>query len=160
MNKKAKNLITICIKNKLKLSLAESCTGGMVCSSLVSIPSSSLVFQCGIVSYSNTSKNKILRVPKSVLNKYGAVSKVTAELMVRGLYNLSNADLCMGITGIAGPSGGTREKPVGLVYHSFLLKNNKLIIKKKLHLGTRNQIRIKSTDYCLEEAYKIIKLSI
>ena len=160
MNKKAKNLINICKKNKLKLSLAESCTGGMICSSLVSIPSSSLVFQCGIVSYSNSSKNKILKVPNSVLNKYGAVSKITAELMVRGLYNLSKADLCMGITGIAGPSGGTKKKPVGLVYHSFLLKNTKLIVKKKIHLGTRSLIRKKSTDFCLEQAYNIIKLSV
>lgn len=122
MNKKAKNLINICKKNKLKLSLAESCTGGMICSSLVSIPSSSLVFQCGIVSYSNTSKNKILKVPYSVLNKYGAVSKITAELMVRGLYNLSKADLCMGITGIAGPSGGTKKKTSRISISLFFIK--------------------------------------
>ena len=160
MKEKTQKFLNICIKNNLKISLAESCTGGMVSSAIVSIPLASSVFQYGLITYSNESKSKLLQVPKSILIKHGAVSKQTAESMVKGLFNLSKADFCIAITGIAGPSGGTKNKPVGLVYHSFLLKNKSPIVKKKLYLGNRNLIRKSATAYCLEKSFAIISSSI
>ena len=160
MKNKAQKLLTICIKNNLKISLAESCTGGMVSSEIVSIPSASSVFQYGLITYSNEAKRKLLQVPRSILIKHGAVSKQTAETMVQRLFYLSKADFCIAITGIAGPSGGTKNKPVGLVYHSFLLKNRNPIVKKKIYLGNRNLIRRSATAYCLEKSFAIISSSI
>ena len=160
MIKEARKLINICKVHKLKLSIAESCTGGLICSSIVSIPFASAVFDFGITTYSNESKNKFLKIPKTTLTKHGAVSKKTAELMVISLLKVSKADFCIATTGIAGPSGGTKFKPVGLVYHSFLFRNKKVIVKKNIYKGNRNEIRKRAAKYCLEKSFDIIKSSV
>ncbi len=156
MIKKAKDLVYLCLKNNITVSVAESCTGGMLSSSIISIPKSSAVFQYGLVTYSNYSKNKFLNIPNSILLKHGAVSKETAELMVINLLKLSSTHFSAAITGIAGPSGGTNIKPVGLVYHSFLYIGKKPIIIKKIYKGNRNSIRKSATIFCLEKSFSVI----
>ena len=110
------SLVKILIKKKLKISFAESCTGGMLASLITSISGASKVFNLGIVAYSNKSKMGILKVNKDIIKKYGAVSAECCEAMVVNLAKISKANINVSITGIAGPYGGTKTKPVGLVY--------------------------------------------
>ena len=124
-------LIKKLIKKKLKISFAESCTGGKLSSTITSFKGSSRVFNLGLVTYSNQSKIKILKVKKNVIKKYGAVSHECCKEMVINLSKISKANINISVTGIAGPGGGTKEKPVGLVYIG-LKKDKKIIIKKNL----------------------------
>ena len=124
-------LIKKLIKKKLKISFAESCTGGKLSSTITSLKGSSRVFNLGLVTYSNQSKIKILKVKKNVIKKYGAVSHECCKEMVINLSKISKANINISVTGIAGPGGGTKEKPVGLVYIG-LKKDKKIIIKKNL----------------------------
>ena len=126
------------IKKKLKISFAESCTGGMLSSIITSVSSSSKVFNLGIITYSNKTKMDILKVPKKIIHKYGAVSNECCLSMVKNLSKISKANISVSITGIAGPNGGTKLKPVGLVYIG-IKKGNKVIIQKNLF---RNKNRI------------------
>ena len=103
-------------KKKLKVSFVESCTGGMLSSVITSIGGSSKVFDLGLITYSNKAKIDVLKVPKRIINQYGAVSKECCLSMVKNLSKISNANITVSITGIAGPKGGTKLKPVGLVY--------------------------------------------
>ena len=128
------------IKRKLRISFAESCTGGLLSSKITSISGSSKVFNLSFITYSNESKMNILKVPKKILNKYGAVSKECCLSMVKNLSKISKANISVSITGIVGPSGGTRLKPVGLVYIG-IKKGNKIIIKKNL-FKSKNRITI------------------
>tara|TARA_Y100000591_G_C21797581_1_gene680213 strand:+ start:1120 stop:1593 length:474 start_codon:yes stop_codon:yes gene_type:complete len=116
MKKLSKKIITLLIKKKLKLAVAESCTGGLLSNIITSISGSSKVFSMGLVTYSNQSKFKLLKVPKNTITNFGAVSTKCCLSMLNGLNKLSNSDITVSITGIAGPKGGTRKKPVGLVY--------------------------------------------
>ena len=125
------SLVKILIKKKLKISFAESCTGGLLASSITSISGASKVFSLGLVTYSNQAKISVLRVNKSIIQKYGAVSPQCCEAMVKNLAKISKAQINVSITGIAGPNGGTKSKPVGLVYIG-VKKNNKLLITKNL----------------------------
>ena len=118
-------------KKKLKISFAESCTGGMLASKITSISGASKIFGLGLVAYSNQAKISVLKVKKKIIQKYGAVSPQCCEAMVKNLAKISRAQINVSITGIAGPNGGTKTKPVGLVYIG-LKKNNKLIITKNL----------------------------
>ncbi len=111
-----KSLIKILTKNKLKVSFAESCTGGLLASSITSASGASKVFNLGLVTYSNQAKINILKVNKSIIRKYGAVSYECCLAMVNNLSKISNANINISITGVAGPKGGTKQKPVGLVY--------------------------------------------
>ena len=124
-----KNLVKLLSKKKLKIAFAESCTGGMFSSTLTSISGASKVFGLSLITYSNQAKVSILRVNKSIIRKYGAVSPECCEAMVKNLSKLSKAQINVSITGIAGPNGGTKTKPVGLVYIG-VKKNNKLLITK------------------------------
>src|SRR6056300_1424816 len=126
-----KNLVKKLIKKKLKISFAESCTGGMLASSITSISGASKVFNLGLVTYSNQAKIKILRVNKSISKNYGAVRAECGKTMVINLTKISQADIHLSVTGIAGPNGGTKNKPVGLVYIG-VKKSNKLVIFKNL----------------------------
>ena len=126
-----KNLVKKLIKKKLKISFAESCTGGMLATTITSISGASKVFNLGLVTYSNQSKINILRVNKKTIQKYGAVSPECCKSMVKNLAKISRAQINISITGIAGPNGGTKSKPVGLVYIG-VKKNNKLIISKNI----------------------------
>ena len=131
MKNLASKLVKKLIKKKLTISFAESCTGGLLSSSITSISGSSKVFNLGLVTYSNKTKIKILKVPKKIISKYGAVSKECCLSMVKNLSRISKANISLSITGIAGPNGGTKLKPVGLVYIG-IKKGKRIIIKKKL----------------------------
>ena len=124
-------IVKLLTKKKLTVSFAESCTGGLLASSITSISGSSKVFNMGLVTYSNNAKVKLLKVPKKTITKYGAVSYETCLWMVKNLSKISKSNISISITGVAGPSGGTKEKPVGLVYIG-LKKGSKTIIKKNL----------------------------
>jgi PncC family amidohydrolase len=128
------------IKKKLIVSFAESCTGGLLSSSVTSISGSSKIFNLGLIIYSNKTKMSILKVPKKIITKYGAVSKECCLLMVKNLSKISKANISVSITGIAGPKGGTKLKPVGLVYIG-VKKDNKIIIKENL-FKNKNRILI------------------
>jgi PncC family amidohydrolase len=126
-----KNIVKKLIKNKLKISIAESCTGGLLSSAITSVSGSSKVFNLGLVTYSNQSKINLLKVPKNIIKKYGTVSEQVCLAMVKNISKIDKADMSVSITGIAGPSGGTKKKPVGLVYIG-VMKTNKIKINKYL----------------------------
>ena len=126
-----KSLVKILIKKKLKISFAESCTGGLLASSITSISGASKIFNLGFITYSNQTKIKILKVNKNIIKKHGAVSHECCLAMVNNLSKISKAHINVSITGIAGPKGGTKQKPVGLVYIG-IKKGNKTHINKCL----------------------------
>ena len=126
-----KRIVNRLTKKKLTISTAESCTGGLLSSAITSVAGSSKVFKLGLVTYSNHSKIKVLKVLKNIIRKYGAVSEQVCLAMVMNLNKISKTDISISITGIAGPSGGTKKKPVGLVYVG-IKKRNKISVKKYL----------------------------
>ena len=126
-----KKIVSILKRKNLKLAIAESCTGGMLSSKITSISGSSKVFSLGLITYSNQAKIKVLKVNKNIINKYGAVSLECCRAMAVNLSKISKANINVSITGIAGPNGGSKQKPVGLVYIG-VKKGSKLIIKKNL----------------------------
>ena len=131
MKNLADKLVKKLIQKKLKISFAESCTGGLLSSTITSISGSSKVFNLGLVTYSNKTKINILKVPKKIITKYGAVSYDCCLSMVKSLSKISKANISVSITGIAGPNGGTKLKPVGLVYIG--IKNgNRISVQKNL----------------------------
>ncbi|MDC0511984.1 nicotinamide-nucleotide amidohydrolase family protein [bacterium] len=144
-------------KKKLKISFAESCTGGLLSTSITSISGSSKVFSMGLVTYSNLSKITILKIPKNIIKKHGAVSVQCCLSMVNNLSKISKSKVCISITGIAGPKGGTRQKPVGLVYIGIKVGKkivvNKCIFKNKGRLFVQKQTVKKS----LNLLFKLIK---
>ena len=109
-------IVSLLKKKKLKLAIAESCTGGMLSSAITSVSGSSKIFTMGLVTYSNQAKTSILKIPKKIINKNGAVSVQCCLAMVNNLSKISKSNVCISITGIAGPKGGSKQKPVGLVY--------------------------------------------
>ena len=145
-------IVKLLTKKKLTLSFAESCTGGLLASSITSISGSSKVFNMGLVTYSNNAKVKLLKVPKKTITKYGAVSYETCLSMVKNLSKISKSNISISITGVAGPNGGTKEKPVGLVYIG-LKKRSKTIIKKNLFKGKK---RISIQKGTVKQALKMI----
>ena len=148
-----KNLVKTLTKKKLKIAFAESCTGGMLASELTSISGASKVFGLGLVTYSNQAKINVLKVNKSIIQKYGAVSPQCCEAMVKNLAKISKAQINVSITGIAGPNGGTKSKPVGLVYIG-IKKNNKLFIIRNLFKQTKRLAIQKAT---IKKTLKIIR---
>jgi len=131
MKKLSQKIVKLLTKKKLKISFAESCTGGLLSSSITSISGSSKVFTIGLVTYSNQSKISILKVPINNIRKHGAVSYETCLSMVKNLSKISKTNLSVSITGIAGPKGGTKKKPVGLVFIG-IKKGNKTLVRKYL----------------------------
>ena len=129
---------------KIKVSLAESCTGGLLASSITSISGASKIFTLGLVTYSNQSKIKILKVPKKIIIKHGAVSYETCLSMVQNLSKISRSNISLSITGIAGPKGGTKNKPVGLVYIG-IKKGTKILVKKYL-FKSKNRFEIQKAS--------------
>ena len=148
VNKVIKKLI----KKKIKISFAESCTGGLLSSSITSISGSSKVFNLGLITYSNKTKVNILKVSDKIIKKYGAVSEECCLSMVKNLSKISKSKICISITGIAGPNGGTKSKPVGLVYIG-VKKGNKIITKKNLF---KNKNRISIQKVTVSTALNII----
>ena len=146
MKKLSQKVVKLLSKKRLKISFAESCTGGLLSSSITSISGSSKVFTLGLVTYSNQAKINILKVPKKIIMKHGAVSYETCLSMVKNLYKISRTNISLSITGVAGPNGGTKQKPVGLVFIG-VKKGNKTLVKKFLFKNrTRNSIQ-RSTVY-------------
>ena len=148
-----KNLVKILTKKRLKIAFAESCTGGMLASEITSVSGASKVFGIGLVTYSNQAKITVLKVNKSIIQKYGAVSPQCCEAMVKNLSKISKAQINVSITGIAGPNGGTKKKPVGLVYIG-VKKNNKIFITKNVFKEKSRKAIQKST---IKKTFKIIK---
>ena len=140
MKNLANKVVKKLIKKKLKVSFAESCTGGLLSSSITSISGSSKVFNLGLITYSNKAKVNILKVPNKIIEKYGAVSEECCLSMVKNLSIISKANISVSITGIAGPGGGTKLKPVGLVFIG-IKKGSKIVIKESL-FKNKNRIAI------------------
>ena len=139
-----KSLIKLLIKKKIKISVAESCTGGLLASSITSISGASKIFNLGLVTYSNQAKIKILKVNKNIIKRFGAVSYECCYAMVNNLSRISKTNINVSITGIAGPRGGTKNKPVGLVYIG-LKKGNKIQIIKCLFKSKKRSLVQKAT---------------
>ena len=129
MKKLSQKIVRSLIKKKFKISFAESCTGGLLSSTITSISGSSKVFTIGLVTYSNQSKINILNIPKKTIRKHGAVCYETCLSMVKNLSKISKTNISVSITGIAGPKGGSKQKPVGLVFIG-IKKDNKTLVKK------------------------------
>ena len=144
MKKLSQKIIKLLNKKKLKISFAESCTGGMLSSSITSISGSSKVLTLGLVTYSNQAKINILKVPKRIIMKHGAVSYETCLSMVKNLNKISKTNISVSITGVAGPKGGTKQKPVGLVYVG-IKKGNKTLVKKYLFKNKKRSLIQRAT---------------
>ena len=150
-------IVSLLIKKKLTISVAESCTGGLLSSAITSVSGSSKVFTLGLVVYSNKSKTKVLKIPKNIIKKYGSVSEQVCLTMVRNLNKISKTNISVSITGIAGPRGGTKKKPVGLVYLS-IKKGNRTEVKKYLFKNKgRTYIQKATVKKCLRLILGIIK---
>ena len=152
--KLASEIINKCRSKKFKISVAESCTGGLISSIITSIPGSSDVFECGFITYSNNSKIKFLNVSKNTLSLYGAVSEEVVIEMISGLKLHTQSDILLAISGIAGPGGGTKDKPEGLVWISYAFKNNNIKTAKQNYgpIGrklVREKSSIESLKYLL-----------
>ena len=152
-----KSLIRILTKKRLKLSVAESCTGGLLASSITSVSGASKIFDLGLITYSNQAKIKILNINKNIIKKYGAVSHECCYAMVNNLSKISKANINVSITGIAGPKGGTKQKPVGLVYIG-VKKGNKIQIKKCLFKSKkRTFIQRATVKKALDLVFRVVK---
>jgi len=152
-----KSLIKILTKKKFKISFAESCTGGLLASSITSISGSSKVFNLGLVTYSNQAKIKVLKINKNIIKKYGAVSYECCYAMVNNLSKISKANINVSITGIAGPKGGTKKKPVGLVYIGVKKGNKTQIIKCFFKNKKRSSIQKATVKKTLDLILRIAK---
>tara|TARA_B100000989_G_scaffold285980_1_gene254200 strand:- start:442 stop:912 length:471 start_codon:yes stop_codon:yes gene_type:complete len=148
----SKILINLLKRKKLKISFAESCTGGLMSNMITSNSGSSKVFNLGLITYSNTAKQKILKVPKNIIKKYGAVSVQCCLSMVNNLSKISNSQINVSITGIAGPKGGSKKKPVGLVFVGLKFKN-KTFVKKYLF---KNKSRVNFQKTVARSVIKIL----
>jgi len=124
-------LLELCKSKKLMVATAESCTGGLVAGALTDIAGSSAVVDCGFITYTDAAKHQMLGVPTATIERHGAVSRETAEAMARGALGHANADIAVSITGIAGPGGGSADKPVGLVHFAAASRNGDLIHRER-----------------------------
>ena len=149
MIKLSNKVVNFLKKKRLTVSFAESCTGGLLSSTVTSVSGSSKVFKLGLVTYSNEAKIKILKVPKKIIAKYGAVSYETCLSMLNNLSKISKTKISLSITGIAGPKGGTKTKPVGLVFIG-IKKENKILVKKFIFKNKkRKSIQLNTVEKAL-----------
>ena len=160
-NNSAKKLLNICRKSKFTIVTAESCTGGLLSSLFIANAGASKVIESGYITYSNQAKYKILGISKNIIDNYGAVSKEVSMSMADKATSISGADIAISITGIAGPTGGTKNKPVGLVYHGLKLKSiNKIFCEKKYYSGNRKEIQKQAANYAIEFTLNTLLASI
>ena len=152
-----KSLIRILIKKKIKISFVESCTGGLLASTVTSISGASKIFNLGLVTYSNQAKINVLKVNKNIIRKYGAVSYECCLAMVQNLSRISKANINVSITGIAGPKGGTKQKPVGLVYIGVKKGNKTQIIKCLFKNNKRSSIQKATVKKALDLVLRMTK---
>ena len=155
IKRKAEKVFKLCLKKKIKLAFAESCTGGLLSSLITSYPNSSKIFTSGYVTYSNLSKKKMLGVKSKTLMRYGAVSKEVAKEMVNGVWKKNKVNIALSITGIAGPTGQTKDKKIGLVFIGIKTKKG-TDVNEFSFKSTREKIRLVS----VEKAVDMIALSI
>ena len=148
-------IISKLIKKNISISVAESCTGGLICYSITKNSGASKIFSGGIICYSNNSKIKYLGVSKKTLLKYGAVSSNIAEEMINGLYKKEKTQICIATTGVAGPKGGTIEKPVGLVFIGIKYNKQKFFFKK-FYKGNRLSIQRKTKEFIFKKIDQLI----
>ena len=157
MKKYSKKIVHLLRKKRLKISFAESCTGGLLSRTITSVNGSSKVFILGLVTYSNQSKITILKVSKNIIRKHGAVSYETCLAMVKNLSKISKTNISVSITGIAGPKGGTKKKPVGLVFIG-IKKSNKILVRKYLFKNKkRTSIQIAAVNKALNLILSFLK---
>jgi nicotinamide-nucleotide amidase len=151
LRRTASRLLDLCRAQGLLIATAESCTGGLVAAALTEIAGSSDVVDCGFVTYSNAAKQAMLGVPAATLNRHGAVSAQTAAAMAKGALKNSQADIAVSITGIAGPGGGSKRKPVGLVYFAAVNRDGKRLARTRRYgkIG-RQRVRLRSVAQALE----------
>ena len=152
-----KSLVKKLIKKKLKISCAESCTGGLLASSITSISGASKIFNLGLVTYSNQAKIKFLKINRNIIRKYGSVSYECCLAMVNNLSKISKANINISVTGIAGPNGGTKQKPVGLVYIGIKKGNKTQIIKCLFKNKKRLSIQKSTVKKALDLVLRIAK---
>ena len=150
-----KKVIKKLLKNNTTISVVESCTGGLVSSTIISEVGISKIFHMGLITYSNKAKSDLLKITPNQLKKFGSVSNQIAALMAINLQKISKSKLCISSTGIAGPSGGTKNKPVGLVYVGIKYKKNIIVIEKKF-IGSRKQIQQKTVKLIFRTVDKLI----
>ena len=155
INFESEKLYLNCINKKLTITTAESCTGGMISSAIVHINGSSKIFKSSVIVYSNDMKSKMLNIPYDLISKNGAVSETVAFNMAKNSLKIFEADLSIAVTGIAGPTGGTIDKPVGLVWIAIGTKQ-KIVTNKNQFFGNRLEVRQKTTYESLKLANKII----
>ena len=153
LNNKSKKIVRLLKKKKIKISFAESCTGGLLSSAMTSVSGSSKVFNLGLIAYSNESKIKVLNISKKLIKKYGAVSEQVCKAMAKNVSKIGKTNMSISITGIAGPSGGTKQKPVGLIYVGIKrgnkVKVNRYLFKNKGRLYIQKATVNKSLDLIL-----------
>ena len=152
-----KKIISLIKRKKMKLAIVESCTGGMLSSAITSVSGSSKVFNLGLVTYSNQAKTSILKVPQKIIKKYGAVSVQCCLAMVNNLSKISNSKVCISITGIAGPKGGSKQKPVGLVYIGIKIGKKVMINKCNFKNKGRTFIQKQTVKKSLNLLAQMIK---
>ena len=150
-----KKIINELIKRNISISVAESCSGGQLSSTITKVPGVSKIFNMGIIAYSNQAKSKLLKVPISKLTKHGAVSKEVALSMVLNLSKLSKSKICISTTGISGPSGGSKNKPVGLIYIGIKF-NKHIFVVKKIFIGDRKKIQNDTVNFALKTIKSLI----
>jgi nicotinamide-nucleotide amidase len=146
-------VLGLCRARGMRVATAESCTGGLVAAALTAIAGSSDVVECGLVTYSDAAKRQLLGVPAALLRRYGAVSGETAVAMAKGALKRSRADLAVSVTGIAGPSGGSKQKPVGLVHFAAASRNGKMLKRRRL-FGNIGRRRVR--DHSVIEALALL----
>jgi len=156
MHSNAKKLYDILNRKSLTIATAESCTGGMIGMTLTSVPGMSECYGYGVITYANEAKERLLCVSHTTLIEYGAVSRETACEMADGVIKLSNSDIAISVTGIAGPGGGTKEKPVGLVYIGIAQKGKATKVYKNNFAGSRDDVREKTVIRALELAIQAL----
>ena len=152
-----KKIISLIKRKKMKLAIAESCTGGMLSSTITSVSGSSKVFTMGLVTYSNQAKTSILKVPQKIIKRYGAVSVQCCLAMVNNLSKISKTKVCVSITGIAGPKGGSKQKPVGLVYIGIRVGKKVIVNKCNFKNKDRAYIQRLTVKKSLNMLFRLIK---
>ena len=152
-----KKIISLIQRKRMKLAIAESCTGGMLSSTITSVSGSSKIFTMGLVTYSNQAKTSILKVPQKLIKKNGAVSVQCCLAMVNELSNISNSKVCVSITGIAGPKGGSKQKPVGLVYIGIRVGKKVIVNKCNFKNKGRAYIQKQTVKKSLNLLLRLIK---
>lgn len=160
IDKTASDVVKYLVGHSIKIAVAESCTGGLLAGAITGVPGASEAFECGIVSYSERIKSQMLGLPMELIEDCGVVSETVALAMAQGVRLVSHADIGVGITGIAGPDGGTAQQPVGTVYVSVIYKEQAFTQNLRLYeLGSlsRLQIRLIAAAYALEAVFEVVK---